>query len=75
MAQVRLLRELNINVKLYAAISGPALPKFVEELGSLAEYVVGASQWEPNPALGHPRMKEIIESYEKCYGVKPTRRL
>ena len=71
-AQVRQLRELNINLKLYAALSGPALPKFVKELGRLAEYVVGASQWEPNPALGHPGMKQFIESYEKRYGVKPN---
>ena len=56
-AQVRQLRELNINVKMFAAQIAPALPKFVKELGSLAEYVVGASKWEPKPALGHPGMK------------------
>ena len=51
---------------------GPALPKFVEELGSAAEYVLGFSQWEPKPVLGHPGMKEFIEKYEKRYGVKPN---
>ena len=71
-AQVRQLRELNINVKMFAAQIAPALPKFVEELGSLAEYVVGASKWEPKPALGHPGMKEFIENYERRYGVKPN---
>ena len=71
-ALIRQLRELNIDVKLFSATVGPALPKFVEALGGTAEYVVGFSQWEPNPALGHPGMKEFIESYEKRYGLKPN---
>jgi len=72
-ALVRQLRELNINVKMFAATIGPALPEFIEELGSLAEYVVGFSLWEPKPdLLGHPGMKEFIENYEKRYGGKPN---
>ncbi len=72
-AQVRQLRELNINVKMFAATIGPALPEFIEELGSLAEFVVGFSAWEPKPdVLGHPGMKEFIENYEKRYGGKPN---
>ena len=72
-AQVRQLRELNINVKLFSATIGPALPKFVEELGSMAEYVVGFTEWMPKPVLlGHPSMKEFIEGYERRYGVKPN---
>ena len=71
-AQVRQLRELRFNVKLFSAIEGPALPKFVKELGSAAEYVVGFSAWEPKPVLGHPGMKGFIKNYEKRYGVKPN---
>lgn len=71
-AQLRQLRELNINVKMFAATVGPALPKFVEELGKTAEFVLGFSQWEPNPILEHPGMKEFIENYEKRYSVKPN---
>ncbi len=72
-AQIRQLRELNINVKLFIGASPVALAQFVRELGSTAEYVVGLSQWEPKPhLLGHPGMKEFIESYEKRYGVKPN---
>ena len=71
--QLRQLRELNINVKLFWATIGPALPKFVEELGSTAEYVVGFTSWEPKPhLLGHPGAKEFVENYEKRYGVKPN---
>ena len=67
-AQVRQLRKLNINVTIFAGTVGPAVPKFVEELGSAAEYVLGFSNWEPKPVLGHPGMVAFIENYERRYG-------
>jgi branched-chain amino acid transport system substrate-binding protein len=72
-AQLRQLREQNINVKLFASTVGPGLPNFPEQLGNTAEYVLGFSQWEPLPhILKHPGMKEFIEAYEKRYGEKPN---
>ncbi len=71
-AQIRQLRELVINVKMFAATVGPALPKFVKELGSMAEYVVGNSQWEPKPILGHPGIKDFIGNYERRFGKTPN---
>ena len=71
-AQLRQLRELNINLKMYKAAVGPALPKFIKELGSAAEYVVGVSMWEPKPILGHPGVKEFIENYERRFGETPN---
>jgi len=71
-AQVRQLRKLNINVKIFAGTVGPAVPKFLEELGSTAEYVLGFSNWEPKPVLGHPGMNAFIENYERRYGEKPN---
>jgi branched-chain amino acid transport system substrate-binding protein len=71
-AQVRQLRKLNINVKIFAGTIGPAVPKFIEELGSTAEYVLGFSNWEPKPVLGHPGMNAFIENYERRYGEKPN---
>ncbi len=71
-AQTRQLRELNINVKMFAATVGPAVTKFVKELGGTAEFVVGSSQWEPKLVLGYPGMKGFIENYEKRYGVMPN---
>ena len=72
-AQVRQMRELNLNFKLYASTVGPGLPKFAEQLGASAEYVLGYSQWEPLPdVLKHPGMKEYIEAYEKRFGEKPN---
>ena len=72
-AQLRQLREQNINLKLFASTVGPGLPNFPEQLGNTAEYVLGYSQWEPLPQiLKHPGMKEFIEAYEKRYGEKPN---
>lgn len=72
-AQLRQLREQNINLKLFSSTVGPGLPAFAEQLGSTAEYVLGFSQWEPVPhILKHPGMKEFIEVYEKRFGEKPN---
>ena len=70
--QLRQLRELDINVKMFVGGSNVALPQFIEQLGSLANYVVGFSEWEPKLILGLPGMKRFIEGYEKRYGVKPN---
>jgi branched-chain amino acid transport system substrate-binding protein len=72
-AQLRQLREQNINLKLFASTVGPGLPNFAEQLGSTADYVLGYSQWEPLPeVLKHPGMKEFIAAYEKRFGEKPN---
>ena len=72
-AQLRQMRELNINFKLYSSTVGPALPNFPEQLGPTADYILGFSLWEPLPAvLGYPGMKEFIEQYEKRYHEKPN---
>jgi branched-chain amino acid transport system substrate-binding protein len=72
-AQVRQLRELNLNFKMFSGTVGPALPNFAKQLGPTAEYVLGFSNWEPLPdILKHPGMKEFIVEYEKRYGEKPN---
>jgi branched-chain amino acid transport system substrate-binding protein len=72
-AQLRQMREQNVNFKLYSSTIGPALPGFPEQLGATAEYVLGFSQWEPLPqVLKLPGMKEFIEAYEKRFGEKPN---
>jgi branched-chain amino acid transport system substrate-binding protein len=72
-AQLRQMRELNLNFKLFSSTVGPALPNFPEQLGATAEYVLGFSQWEPLPkVLGLPGMQEYIDRYEKRFGEKPN---
>jgi branched-chain amino acid transport system substrate-binding protein len=71
-AQIRQLREMNYNVKMFSGTVGPGLPKFPEQLGSTAEYVFGFSQWEPDPALGFPGMQKFIDDYKARYGEEPN---
>jgi branched-chain amino acid transport system substrate-binding protein len=72
-AQLRQMREQNLNFKVFSGTVGPALPNFPEQLGSTAEYVLGFSLWEPLPQiLKNPGMKEFIEAYEKRYHEKPN---
>jgi branched-chain amino acid transport system substrate-binding protein len=72
-AQLRQMRELGLDFKLFSSTVGPALPNFAEQLGPTAEYVLGFSLWEPLPSvLRYPGMKEFIEVYEKRYGEKPN---
>ncbi len=72
-AQIRQLRELNINLKIFSGTVGPALPRFAKELGGSAEYILGFSQWEPKPEiLKRPGMEAFIAAYEQRYGLKPN---
>ncbi len=71
-AQIRQLRELGINLKMFASTVGPGLPRFAKDLGPTAEYVLGFSQWEPVMALGHPGMGKFIADYKARYGGKPN---
>ena len=71
-AQLRQLRELDINVKMFASAIGPSSPKFIKELGDLAEYVVGRTSWLPTPALRHSGIAEFTENYVKRFGEEPN---
>ncbi len=72
-AQVRQLKELDINLKVFSGTVGPGLPKFATQLGPIAEYVLGFSQWEPKPeVIKTPGTKEFTDAYEKRFGVKPN---
>ncbi len=72
-SQIRTLREMDYNLKIFASTVGPGLPRFAKDLGSTAEYVLGFTQWEPIPEkLGYPGMKEYIDAYTKKYGTAPN---
>jgi branched-chain amino acid transport system substrate-binding protein len=72
----RQLKALNLNPKMFAATVGVNLPKFYEALGRDAEFVYGASQWEPELvtlragglipiARQYPAAREFVDSYRK----------
>lgn len=45
---MRQCKDLKVNPKMYAFSVGPPVPDFVNSLRQDAEYVFGASQWEPS---------------------------
>jgi len=63
LAITRQMRELNVNPKMYGVTVGGDLPKFYEQLAKNAEFVYGATQWEPE--LPYPGSKEFVEAYKK----------
>ena len=68
----RQMKELDVNPKILAFTVGPALPEFGRDLGDLANYVYGATQWEPDPQLPFPKQKEWVEQYTKRWGREPN---
>jgi branched-chain amino acid transport system substrate-binding protein len=73
-AITRQMRGLDVYPKMYGATVGVNLPRFYELLGRNAEFVYGASQWEPELvalraggliplARQYPGAKEFVESY------------
>ena len=75
-AIARQMRPLSVNVKMFGVTVGGDLPKFQETLGKDAEFVYGASQWEPELvtlragglvpiARQYPGAREFVETYQK----------
>ncbi len=75
-AITRQMRELNVNPKMYGVTVGGDLPKFYELLGKNAEFVYGATQWEPElvtlragglipVARQYPGAGEFVDTYRK----------
>jgi len=69
-AITRQMRELNVNPKMYGVTVGGDLPEFYDLLKQNAEYVYGATQWEPT--LPYPGQKEFLEAYKKEFNRDPA---
>ncbi len=57
------LAELNINAKLVSILVAPALPKFYEALGSLADGITYPAQWEMGVKYSPDKVPEGYEWY------------
>jgi branched-chain amino acid transport system substrate-binding protein len=75
-AITRQMKELDVNPRMHAVTVGGDLPRFHEQLGRVAEFVYGATQWEPELvtlragglvpiARQYPGAREFVESYRK----------
>jgi branched-chain amino acid transport system substrate-binding protein len=69
-AITRQMKELDVNVRMFGTTVGGDLPEFYKALGRTAEYVYGASQWEPG--LAYPGAREFAGSYEAEFGRPPS---
>lgn len=58
--------------QVYFSHIGPALEKYHEILGPLADLTVGTSVWEPGRAELYPGGREFVERFEAKYGTKPS---
>jgi branched-chain amino acid transport system substrate-binding protein len=66
----RQMKELNVNPKMYGVAVGGDLPEFYDALKATAEYVYGATQWEP--VLDYPGNKEFVERYKAEFKREPS---
>ncbi len=78
----RQMKASNINVKMFGATVGVHTPKFYQTLGTAAEFVYGATQWEPqlvNMRAGglipiereYPGARDFVAAYKKEFPGKP----
>src|SRR5262249_55495984 len=74
----RQIKQLNMNLKMYAVAAGAELAKFYEVLGRTAEFVYGPSEWEPEfvtlragglipIARQYPGAREFVEAHHREY--------
>ncbi len=69
---VRQLKQLDFAPKLYASAYGASLDGFGDALGQDAEYVLAASDWEPERNLRLPGIQTFIEDFQKEFGRLPS---
>jgi branched-chain amino acid transport system substrate-binding protein len=69
-ALARQMRELDVNPKMFGVTVGGDLPEFQAVLGPAAEFVYGASQWEPT--LSYPGQREFVETYKSRFRREPV---
>ena len=64
------MRELHVNPKMYGVTVGGDLPEFYDTLKGNAEFIYGATQWEP--VLNYPGNKEWFEAYKAEFKHEPS---
>ena len=69
-ALTRQMKELNVTPKMFGVTVGGDLPEFYDLLKQNAEYIYGATQWEPT--LPYPGQKEFMAAYQKKFNHEPS---
>jgi branched-chain amino acid transport system substrate-binding protein len=69
-ALTRQMKELNLNPKMYGVTVGGDIPEFYDLLKQNAEYIYGATQWEPT--LPYPGQREFMAAYTSKFKHEPS---
>lgn len=69
-ALTRQMKELAVSPRMFGVTVGGDLPEFYDLLKQNAEYIYGASQWEPT--LPYPGQREFLEGFRKKFGHDPS---
>jgi branched-chain amino acid transport system substrate-binding protein len=69
-ALTRQMKDLSVNPKMYGVTVGGDLPEFYDTLKGSAEFIYGATQWEP--VLNYPGNKEWFEAYKAEFKHEPS---
>jgi branched-chain amino acid transport system substrate-binding protein len=64
------MKELNVNPRMYGVTVGGDLPEFYDTLKQNAEFIYGATQWEPT--LPYPGNQQFFEAYKKEFAHEPS---
>ena len=69
------MKELNVNPKMFGVTVGGDLPEFYDLLKQNAEYIYGASQWEPrSPIPAQKRLPRGVQAKRLTASPRTTRR-
>ncbi len=68
-AIARQMKELDVNPKMFVVTVGGDLPEFYKDLGDVAEYIYGATQWEAS--LPYPGLEAFVTEYKKMWNREP----
>ena len=69
-ALTRQMRELDVNPKMYGVTVGGDLPEFYDTLKKNAEFVYGATQWDPS--LPYPGAKDFAIAFKAKFKHEPS---
>ncbi len=69
-ALTRQMKELGVNPKMFGVTVGGDVPEFHDLLKQNAEYIYGATPWEPT--LPYPGQREFLEAYRRKFGRDPV---
>jgi branched-chain amino acid transport system substrate-binding protein len=70
LAITRRTKDLDLNIRMVAAVPYGQIPDYYRQLGRDAEFVYSGSFWEPG--IAYPGNQEFVAAYEREFGHAPS---